>query len=42
MRDAAAQLEEMADKGQLGQAQPVLQKLEEAYARLRDSLISKK
>jgi CheY-like chemotaxis protein len=42
MRDAAAQLEEMADKGQLGQAQPVLKKLEEAYARLRDSLILKK
>jgi signal transduction histidine kinase/CheY-like chemotaxis protein/HPt (histidine-containing phosphotransfer) domain-containing protein len=41
MRDAAAQLEEMADKGQLGQAQPVLQKLEEAYARLRDSLTKK-
>lgn len=41
MRDAAAQLEEMADKGQLGQAQPVLKKLEEAYARLRDSLTKK-
>jgi CheY-like chemotaxis protein len=42
MRAAAAQLEEMADKGQLGQAQPVLQKLEEAYARLRDSLTKSK
>jgi signal transduction histidine kinase/CheY-like chemotaxis protein len=42
MHDAAARLEEMADKGQLGQAQPVLKKLEEAYARLRDSLILKK
>ncbi|BAV33373.1 hypothetical protein SCL_1058 [Sulfuricaulis limicola] len=41
MRDAAAQLEEMADKGNLDQAQPVLKKLEEAYARLRDSLIKK-
>jgi CheY-like chemotaxis protein/HPt (histidine-containing phosphotransfer) domain-containing protein len=42
MRDAAAQLEEMADKGQLGQAGPVLQKLEEAYTRLRDSLTKNK
>jgi two-component system, sensor histidine kinase and response regulator len=42
MHDAAAQLEEMADKGQLGQAQPVLQKLEKAYARLRDSLVKNK
>ncbi|HSW51663.1 MAG TPA: response regulator [Sulfuricaulis sp.] len=41
MRDAAAQLEEMADKGQLGQAQPVLEKLEQAYRRLHDSLIKK-
>jgi HPt (histidine-containing phosphotransfer) domain-containing protein len=41
MHDAAARLEEMADKGQLGQAQPVLKKLEEAYARLRDSLTKK-
>lgn len=41
MREAAAQLEDMADKGQLDQAQPVLQKLEEAYARLRDNLTKK-
>lgn len=41
MRLAAAQLEEMADSGQLGKAKPVLKKLEEAYARLRDSLTKK-
>jgi signal transduction histidine kinase/CheY-like chemotaxis protein len=41
MHDAAARLEEMADKGQLGQAQPVLKKLEESYGRLRDSLTKK-
>ncbi|GAB4509703.1 MAG: hypothetical protein Tsb0026_10390 [Sulfuricaulis sp.] len=38
MHDAAAQLEEMADGGQLGKAKPVLEKLEKAYTRLRDNL----
>ena len=42
MHDAAARLEEMADSGQLGKAKPVLEKLEEAYARLRDNLTRNK
>ncbi|MEW6331298.1 MAG: response regulator [Pseudomonadota bacterium] len=41
MRAAAAQLEQMADSGQLGEAGPVLQKLEEAYQKLYDTLVKK-
>ncbi|HEY5683304.1 MAG TPA: response regulator [Sulfuricaulis sp.] len=38
MHEAAAQLEKMADNGQLDKAKPVLEKLEETYARLHASL----
>jgi two-component system, sensor histidine kinase and response regulator len=38
MHEAAAHLEKMADDGQLDKAKPVLEKLEETYARLRTSL----
>lgn len=41
MRDAAARLEEMADSGQLGKAQPELEKLEAAYTKLHASLTKK-
>jgi HPt (histidine-containing phosphotransfer) domain-containing protein len=35
MHDAAEQLEKMADSGKLNEAKPVLNALEDAYARLR-------
>lgn len=42
MHEAAARIEEMANNNQLDQARPVLEKLDESYARLRDSLTGKK
>ncbi len=41
MHEAAARIEEMANNNQLDQARPVLEKLEQSYARLRDSLTKK-
>jgi hypothetical protein len=38
MHEAAEQLEKMADSGQLGNAESVLQALEGAYAALRSRL----
>ncbi len=42
MHDAAARIEEMADSRQLDKAKPVLEKLEEAYNRLRANLTKNK
>ena len=41
MHEAAARIEEMANNGQLDQTKPVLEKLEQSYARLRDHLTKK-